>query len=62
MHIARVVRKETVRKHTLSNMGDVSKVTVVVTGASGLLGRAVMAKLASSGQWGKLVGTAFSRC
>ena len=38
-----------------------SNSTVVVTGASGLLGRAVMARLKESGAWKKVVGTAFSR-
>ena len=35
--------------------------TVVVTGASGLLGRAVMARLKDFGAWKQIVGTAFSR-
>ena len=37
------------------------KKTVVVTGASGLLGRAIFKTFKDSGKWGKVIGTAFSR-
>ena len=38
------------------------KSTVMITGASGLLGRALMTKFTSSEAWKNVVGTAFSRC
>ena len=36
------------------------KTNIVITGASGLLGRALMTKF-SKGSWKKVIGTAFSR-
>ena len=36
------------------------KSTVIITGASGLLGRALLSKF-SDGKWKKVIGTAFSR-
>ena len=38
------------------------KSTVMITGASGLLGRALLAKFLSSNSWKTVIGTAFSRC
>ena len=38
------------------------KSTVMITGASGLLGRALMTKFTSSEAWKNVIGTAFSRC
>ena len=38
------------------------KSTVMITGASGLLGRALMTKFTSTEAWKNVVGTAFSRC
>ncbi len=35
--------------------------TIAVTGASGLLGRAILSHLKSSSAWDRVVGTAFSR-
>jgi len=37
------------------------KSTVMITGASGLLGRALMSKFVNSESWKKVIGTAFSR-
>ena len=37
------------------------KSTVMITGASGLLGRALMTRFSSSECWKKVIGTAFSR-
>ena len=38
------------------------KSTVMITGASGLLGRALMTKFLNSESWKNVIGTAFSRC
>merc|ERR1711962_107951 len=41
---------------------EMEKSTVMITGASGLLGRALMTKFTSSEAWKNVIGTAFSRC